>query len=92
MPVMRGATEVAIEPMTTTRTCRECAFFTSAPSELERAIPGVNILSSAYGSVRADTAICEHRGIFVTPASGCADFVQRTASGIQAVPAGNRSK
>ena len=58
----------------TTLTCRECQFFSSEPGDLERALPGINILSSAYGSVRADTAICEHRGIFVTPALACPDF------------------
>jgi len=57
-----------------TATCRECRFFSCAPGALERAVPGVNILSSAYGSVRADTAICEHRGVFITPAPACSDF------------------
>jgi len=37
--------------------CGLCRFFTGAPAELERAIPGLNILSSAYGSVRADTGL-----------------------------------
>ncbi|MHB8667294.1 MAG: hypothetical protein ACYC7B_07220 [Burkholderiales bacterium] len=65
----------------TTPTCRECRFFASEPGELERALPGINILSSAYGSVRADTAICEQRGIFVTPALACPDFLGRPAPG-----------
>jgi len=32
--------------------CGGCRFFTGTPAALERAIPGLNILSSAYGSVR----------------------------------------
>jgi hypothetical protein len=55
--------------------CAACRFFTGAPAALERAIPGLNILSSAYGSVRADTGLCERRDLFTTAASpGCAEF------------------
>jgi hypothetical protein len=38
--------------------CGKCRFFTGAPAAIERAIPGLNILSSAFGSVRADTGPC----------------------------------
>jgi hypothetical protein len=55
--------------------CSECRFFTGAPAALERAIPGFNILSSAYGSVRADTGLCERRGVFTTAHSAaCPQF------------------
>jgi hypothetical protein len=49
--------------------CAACRFFTGAPAALERAIPGVNILSSAYGSVCADTGLCERHGVFTTACS-----------------------
>jgi hypothetical protein len=43
---------------------------------LERAIPGLNILSSAYGSVRDNTGLCEKRESFVTFATAaCAKFI-----------------
>jgi hypothetical protein len=55
--------------------CAACRFFTGAPAALERAIPGFNILSSAYGSVRADTGLCERRGVFTTAHSAaCPQF------------------
>jgi hypothetical protein len=55
--------------------CAACRFFTSAPAGLERAIPGLNILSSAFGSVRADTGLCERRGVFTTARSAaCPQF------------------
>jgi hypothetical protein len=55
--------------------CGKCRFFTGAPDALGRAIPGVNILSSAYGSVRADTGLCERHGAFTTARSAaCAQF------------------
>jgi hypothetical protein len=55
--------------------CAACRFFTGAPAALERAIPGVNILSSTYGSVRADTGLCERQGVFATARSAaCPQF------------------
>jgi hypothetical protein len=55
--------------------CAACRFFTGAPGALERALPGVNILSSTYGSVRADTGLCERHGVFTTARSAaCPQF------------------
>ena len=56
--------------------CGKCRFFAGAPGALERAIPGVNILSSTYGSVRADTGLlCERHGVFTTARSAaCPQF------------------
>jgi hypothetical protein len=55
--------------------CAACRFFIGAPAALERAIPGVNILSSTYGSVRADTGLCEQHGVFTTARSAaCPQF------------------
>ena len=57
------------------RRCGACRFLIGAPAALERAIPGLNILSSAYGSVRADTGLCERHDRFVTSATpACAGF------------------
>jgi hypothetical protein len=58
-----------------TKRCAACRFFTGAPAALERAVPGLNSLSSAYGSVRADTGLCERHDIFVTARSrACREF------------------
>jgi hypothetical protein len=55
--------------------CAACRFLTGAPAALERAIPGLNILSSAFGSVRADTGLCERHGVFTTARSAaCPQF------------------
>ena len=54
--------------------CRECEHFVIDPGELEAIIPGLNIVSSAYGSVRADTAYCKFKDIFLTPAPACSAF------------------
>jgi len=59
--------------------CGACRFLIGAPAALERAVPGLNILSSAYGSVRADTALCERHEHFVTSATeACPAFEGRT--------------
>jgi hypothetical protein len=57
------------------KSCAACRFFTGAPAALERAIPGFNSLSSAYGSVRADTGLCERHAVFTTARSAaCPQF------------------
>lgn len=57
-----------------TRSCGECAHFADDPAALEQAIPGLNILSSAFGSVRDETGLCRRRDAFVTPVYCCQDF------------------
>jgi len=54
-----------------------CRFFNSDPALIEGAFPGLNSLSSAYSSVRADAGICSRRDLFVAPATGCRDFEER---------------
>ena len=44
------------------------------PDALEAAISGLNILSSAYGSVRGETGLCQRHDKFITTTSTCADF------------------
>ena len=54
--------------------CRQCEHFVIDPGELETIIPGLNIVSSAYGSVRADTAYCKFKDIFLTSVLACHAF------------------
>jgi hypothetical protein len=64
------------------RRCGVCRFFTGTPAALERAVPGLNILSSAYGSVRGDTGLCEQHDSFVTAgAAACPAFAGGVAQG-----------
>jgi len=65
-------------PAASTQHCGGCRFFTGEPAALERAIPGLNILSSAYGSVRDETGLCDQRESFVTFVNAaCAEFSGR---------------
>lgn len=62
--------------------CHDCSLFVHAPQALERAVPGLNILSSAFGSVRADTGLCAATETFVTRRQAC-DRFQPTAHSAQ---------
>ncbi|MHB8495264.1 MAG: hypothetical protein ACYC9Z_12750 [Casimicrobiaceae bacterium] len=62
----------------TQQCCGACRYFIGAPAALERAVPGLNILSSAYGSVRGNTGLCEWHDSFVTSATAaCPAFADR---------------
>ncbi len=63
----------------THNTCRDCILFVNAPRELEEALPGLNILSSAFGSVRAETGLCKASETLITPRSACDAFRPRCA-------------
>jgi hypothetical protein len=57
--------------------CGQCIHCVESPGGLERALPGLGILSSAYGSVRGDTALCQLHDQFVRPGAPCAGFAER---------------
>ncbi len=53
--------------------CHDCRFFDNDPARLEAAVPGLNALSSAYASVRADAGLCSRHELFLSPWKCCAD-------------------
>jgi hypothetical protein len=57
--------------------CRSCHLFVDEPAELERALPGLTILSSASGSTRGRAGICLARHTFQDPAPACPEFRPR---------------
>ncbi len=80
MSKVRGARQEAA--MTGPDACGNCRFFVHEPRELERALPGLNILSSAFGSVRADTGLCRVSETLVTSRMACVHFrTAETATG-----------
>ncbi len=54
--------------------CMQCRFFRNDPVWIETAFPGLNSLSSAYASVRADAGTCSRHGLFLSPWKSCGDF------------------
>ena len=57
-----------------TSQCQDCRHSVMSPDDLEAVVPGLNILSSAYGSVRGETGLCRLHDEFVTAGSTCAEF------------------
>ena len=60
--------------------CWQCANFVVAPGEIEDLIPGLNIVSSAYGSVRADTGYCTFQDIFLVARDVCPGYKVKAAA------------
>ncbi|MDA8088296.1 MAG: hypothetical protein M0Z75_16565 [Nitrospiraceae bacterium] len=50
-----------------TVTCFGCRHFSNNPGQIEMSIPGLNTLSSAYGSVRGEAGICRRFDILLAP-------------------------
>ncbi len=57
--------------------CRWCREFLDDPQALEDALPGIYILSSAWGSTRGNSGICRVTGRFQQPQPACAHFRPR---------------
>jgi hypothetical protein len=66
---MKRRTDVEATP-----DCRSCRLFVHEPDELERALPGLTILSSASGSTRGQAGICLVRQTFQDPEPACPAF------------------
>lgn len=58
--------------------CQDCRYYLAEPGALERALPGMAILSSAYGSVRADTGVCECHARMTSARGRCDRFLPRS--------------
>jgi hypothetical protein len=56
--------------------CIDCGFFRNDPVVIEKAFPGLNSLSSAYSSVRAESGICDRLELFVSSRYSCTFFAQ----------------
>jgi hypothetical protein len=53
------------------QTCIGCRFFLHEPHALERALPGLASLSSAYASVRGNDGLCAVHDRYVAASSSC---------------------
>jgi hypothetical protein len=56
------------------KTCRDCKYFNNDPAWLERAFPGLNALSSAYGTARGEAGVCSKRDLYLSPIKSCTQF------------------
>ena len=56
--------------------CVSCCHFRNQPEYLERAIPGLSSMSSAYASVRGEDGICVKHDRYLSARSHCADYAE----------------
>jgi hypothetical protein len=55
--------------------CASCCHFCNQPDYLERAIPGLSSMSSAYASVRGEDGICAKHDRYLSARSYCSDYL-----------------
>ncbi len=55
--------------------CGTCVFFEDRPDDLERRLPHMASLSSAYASSRADDGLCTKHERFVAETSCCGAYL-----------------
>jgi hypothetical protein len=63
-----------------TRSCASCRFFSPAAQDIERHLPGLRILSSAFAAVRSDDGLCRHHERYVAASSDCDAHLLRVES------------
>jgi len=54
--------------------CRDCHHFLDSGLEIEAELPGLTILSSAFGDAMGDQGLCRVHERLVPPRHSCPDF------------------
>jgi hypothetical protein len=62
------------------RACENCGYFLGASRQLERELPGLTILSSAYGDSMGDQGLCRLHERLVPSGHSCAEFEIRDST------------
>jgi len=60
--------------------CAHCRHFDADGRAVEQQLPGVKVLGSAYGSVRAGDGLCRHHDRYVAATSICPAYRMRAVS------------
>jgi hypothetical protein len=61
-------------PVAEDRRCLGCVHFHNSPEYLEKAYPGLKIMSSGYASVRKDDGICELHELYLSAEATCEQY------------------
>ena len=76
----RSLTSAAMPiPIVTNECCERCVHFERDPLAIEKAVPGLNVMSSGFASVRADDGLCTHHDRHVSARATCVAFAARLA-------------
>ncbi len=63
--------------MASARTCGGCAHFCNDADHIERAFPGLTIMSSGRGAVRAADGLCSRHDLYLGSDASCDDHKAR---------------
>lgn len=55
--------------------CQECIYFQNDPVKIEKAWPGLTIMSSGFASVRDRDGFCSYHQLYLSARDGCPRFV-----------------
>ena len=56
-------------------TCGRCAHFQNDPAAMEKAFPGLSVMSSGFASVRAQDGLCRRHDIYLSAWDSCPSFL-----------------
>lgn len=71
------------------RQCRACAHFADDREAVERELPGLLTLSSAFGDSWGDAGLCRVHSVMLLPFNTCEAFASRAVTtGTPSPPAG----
>lgn len=59
------------------RHCVSCRHFENTPESLEKAIPGLRVMGSAYSSVRSEDGLCAVHLRYISAAGHCVQYENR---------------
>jgi hypothetical protein len=62
-----------------TAICQNCAHFQNDPAHIEKAYPGLIIMSSGYASVRDKDGLCNYNELYLSARDSCPHFSPRTS-------------
>jgi hypothetical protein len=54
--------------------CQNCAHFQNDPALIEKAYPGLTVMSSGFASVRDRDGLCSYNQLYLSARDGCKHF------------------
>jgi len=57
--------------------CQKCAYFQGDPARIEKAYPGLAIMSSGFASVRDLDGFCDYNQLYLSARDSCPHFAPR---------------
>ena len=58
--------------------CQNCMHFENDPALIEKAYPGLTIMSSGYASVRDKDGLCNYNQLYLSARDSCPHYTKKT--------------